>query len=98
MRINFLEFMAKHPAIFLDRDGTIIEDKGYLKDPTDIILFPSSIMALKELPEHFLLFIITNQSGISNGNLTHQAMVKSILGVYHLVLRFAKIFQQPFPK
>jgi len=63
--------MAKHPAIFFDRDGTINEDKGYLKDPADLILYPSSIRALKELQEHFLLFIITNQSGISTGNLTH---------------------------
>lgn len=68
--------MAKHPAIFLDRDGTIIEDKGYLRDPSDIVLFPSSIRALKELQEHFLLFIITNQSGISNGNLTHQEVIR----------------------
>jgi len=76
--------MAKHPAIFLDRDGTIIEDKGYLRDPADLILFPTSIRALKELQEHFLLFIITNQSGISTGNLTHMEVGrinKSLLNI-----------------
>lgn len=67
--------MARHPAIFFDRDSTIIEDKGYLRDPTDINLFPSSIRALKELQDHFLIFIITNQSGISHGNLIHQEVV-----------------------
>ena len=68
--------MAKHPAIFLDRDGTIIEDKGYLSDPADMILYPSSIRALKELQKYFLLFIITNQSGISTGNQTHMEVVR----------------------
>jgi histidinol phosphatase-like enzyme len=29
--------MGKHPAIFLDRDGTIIEDLGYIKDPSEVI-------------------------------------------------------------
>lgn len=67
--------MAKHPAIFLDRDGTIIEDRGFLREPADVILYPSSIRALRELQEHFLLFIITNQSGISTGNLTNMEVV-----------------------
>lgn len=59
--------MAKHPAVFLDRDGTIIEDKGYIKSALDIEYFPFSFKALKILQEHFLLFIITNQSGVSKG-------------------------------
>ena len=57
--------MAKHPALFLDRDGTIIEDNGYLKDPADIVFYPETFQALDVLQNHFLLFIITNQSGIS---------------------------------
>jgi histidinol-phosphate phosphatase family protein len=76
--------MAKHPAIFLDRDGTIIEDRGHLRNPADLVLYPSSIRALKELQEYFLLFIITNQSGISTGNLTHSEVVqvnKSLLNI-----------------
>jgi D-glycero-D-manno-heptose 1,7-bisphosphate phosphatase len=59
--------MVKHPAIFLDRDGTIIEDHGYIKDPLDIVFYPASFKALNILQKHFLLFIITNQSGISKG-------------------------------
>jgi len=55
--------MAKYPAIFLERDDTTDEDQGYLKDAADLILNPSGIRALKVLQEHFLLFIITNQSG-----------------------------------
>lgn len=48
--------MAKHPAIFLDRDGTIVEDRGYIKDPLDMVFYPESFKALSILQEHFLLF------------------------------------------
>ncbi len=59
--------MANRPAIFLDRDGTIIEDQGIIKDPSDVVFYPMSFKALSILQKHFLLFIITNQSGISKG-------------------------------
>lgn len=59
--------MRKHPAIFLDRDGTIIEDAGYIDKPALVEFYPCSLDALKKLQEHYLLFIITNQSGISKG-------------------------------
>lgn len=61
-----------HPAVFLDRDGTIIEDRGYIKDPLDMVFYPESFRALKLLQEYFLLFIITNQSGISKGLITEK--------------------------
>ncbi len=59
--------MAKHPAIFLDRDGTIIKDNGYISNTADVVFFPFTFKALELLQKHFLLFIITNQSGISKG-------------------------------
>jgi D-glycero-D-manno-heptose 1,7-bisphosphate phosphatase len=67
----------KHPAVFLDRDGTIVEDRGYIKDPSEIIFYPESFSALNMLQEHFLLFIITNQSGISKG-LTTEGEVQKV--------------------
>lgn len=69
--------MAMHPAIFLDRDGTIIEDRGYIKDPSDVVLYPTSFKALSILQKQFLLFIITNQSGVSKG-LTTESEVKKV--------------------
>jgi len=54
-------------AVFLDRDGTLIEDRGHLCDPSEVVFFPDTINALRRLQEHFLLFIVTNQSGISEG-------------------------------
>lgn len=52
-------------AIFLDRDGTINEDVGYLYKIKDLVLIPGAIEAMKLLQDEFLLFIITNQQGIS---------------------------------
>ena len=58
-------------AVFLDRDGTLIEDKDYLHRPEDVVIFPGVVEALKRLQdEGFLLFIVTNQSGIGRGYFT----------------------------
>ena len=55
-------------AVFLDRDGTIIFDGGYLRDPDGIELLPGAADALKRLQEaDFLLVIISNQSAIGRG-------------------------------
>jgi D-glycero-D-manno-heptose 1,7-bisphosphate phosphatase len=62
--------VAKHSAIFLDRDGTLIEDVGYIKLPSQITFYGNVYKALKLLQRDFLLFIITNQSGIGKGELT----------------------------
>jgi histidinol-phosphate phosphatase family protein len=55
------------PAVFLDRDGTLMEDVGYLGDPERAVLFPDTIPALRRLGDRFLLFIVTNQSGVGKG-------------------------------
>jgi len=55
-------------AVFLDRDGTLIKDKQHLCDPKKIDLLHGVIEGLQKLREKdFLLFIITNQSGIGRG-------------------------------
>ena len=55
-------------AVFFDRDGTLIVEKHYLKDPNLVELEPTTIDALLLLQKHgFLLFIVTNQSGIARG-------------------------------
>lgn len=64
--------MAKHPAVFLDRDGTLIEDNGFINNCSDVVLFPNTFEALELLQEYFLLFIITNQSGIEKGIITEK--------------------------
>ena len=60
----------KRSAVFLDRDGTLIEDRGNLRCPTEAIFFKNTFEALKRLQERFLLFIVSNQSGVAEGALT----------------------------
>jgi D-glycero-D-manno-heptose 1,7-bisphosphate phosphatase len=64
--------MAKHPAVFIDRDGTLIDDVGYIKQSSEVRFYPFTSEALSILQEHFLLFIITNQSGIAKGFTTEK--------------------------
>ena len=54
-------------AVFLDRDGTIIKDNGYIGKLDDLEFYSFTTRALKLLQEEFLLFIVTNQSGIGKG-------------------------------
>lgn len=61
----------KQPAVFLDRDGTLMEDVGYIADPAHVRLYPGVSEALRRLKEAgFRLVIVTNQSGIGRGYLT----------------------------
>jgi len=53
-------------AIFIDRDGVIVEDPSYVHKIEDFKLVPNAIQGLKLLKD-FKLFIITNQSGIGRG-------------------------------
>ena len=56
------------PAVFLDRDGTIIEDSGYVHEPGKVKLLPGAAQAIKQLNEHgFLTITVSNQSGIARG-------------------------------
>ena len=58
----------KKPAVFLDRDGTINEQMGYINHPSRFVLLPNVIEALRLLKKnHFLAIIVTNQSGIARG-------------------------------
>lgn len=55
-------------AIFLDRDGTLIEERDYLSTPESVVLLPGVCGALRRLQAAgFLLFVITNQSGVGRG-------------------------------
>jgi D-glycero-D-manno-heptose 1,7-bisphosphate phosphatase len=55
-------------AVFLDRDGTMIEEKFYLHRPEDVVFFPGVGEALKRLQDaDYKLIVITNQSGVGRG-------------------------------
>lgn len=60
------------PCVFLDRDGVIIIDKGYVYQRQDVVLLAGVAAALAVLRKHgFLLIVITNQSGIRRGYYNH---------------------------
>jgi D-glycero-D-manno-heptose 1,7-bisphosphate phosphatase len=62
---------ALSPAVFIDRDGTIMEDCDYCSHPKDVRIFPGVAEALRRLKSRgFKLIIITNQSGIGRGLFT----------------------------
>lgn len=55
-------------AVFLDRDGTIIEEVGYLNDPGKMQLLPYSCSSIKTLNQNgFYVIVISNQSGVARG-------------------------------
>ena len=84
--MNHDKNMSLHPAVFLDRDGTIIEDRGHLRDPSQVVFFQDTFDALRRLQEHFLLFVVTNQPGVAEGVLT-QSDVDQVNA--HVVARLA---------
>lgn len=55
-------------AFFLDRDGTINKDTGYISDPEKMILLPGAAEAIKIMnDEGYLVIVISNQSGVARG-------------------------------
>lgn len=58
-------------TILLDRDGTLIEERHYLRDPEGVALIPGAAQAMRRLTERGArFFVISNQSGIGRGLLT----------------------------
>jgi D-glycero-D-manno-heptose 1,7-bisphosphate phosphatase len=58
-------------AVFLDRDGTLMEDVGYPRDPADVRLLDGAAEALAQLRQAgYRLVVISNQAGIGRGLIT----------------------------
>lgn len=82
------------PAVFLDRDGTLIEDRGHLQSPAEVVFFPDTVRALQLLQQTFKLFIVTNQPGIAEGAISQLEVAhvhEFILG--HLAVSGVRIEQ-----
>ena len=86
-------------AVFLDRDGTLIVDAVYPKDPERVKLVPHVIEALLELQRRFLLVIVSNQSGIGRGLITPEearAVHERVMQVFDREgVRFADAYYCP---
>jgi D-glycero-D-manno-heptose 1,7-bisphosphate phosphatase len=63
------------PAVFLDRDGTIIEDVGYVSTPAQLRFIPGSIESIRMLNDAgYKVIVITNQSGVARGILSEDML------------------------
>src|SRR5712691_958773 len=68
----------KQRAVFIDRDGTISEEVGYINHPSRFRLFPYADSAIKHLNENgWLAIVITNQAGVARGYFSEE-MVQTI--------------------
>lgn len=69
--------MGKRRAVFLDRDGTINDDPGYVSTPDQMVLFPHAAEAISKLNKAgFLVIIVSNQSGIARGIIEKNTLPK----------------------
>lgn len=63
----------KKPVVFLDRDGTLIEEVNFLLNEKQIKVWPNAIHAMKLLRKAgFVLVVLSNQSGVARGYLTEE--------------------------
>ena len=59
---------APRSAVFLDRDGTLVDELGFLDDPDQVKLYPETGDAIRRLNEAgFFVALVTNQSGVARG-------------------------------
>jgi D-glycero-D-manno-heptose 1,7-bisphosphate phosphatase len=76
------EWTELRPAAFLDRDGVVIEDRGYLSDPAGIAWIPGAVEAIRRLrAQGFAPILATNQSGVGRGMFT-----QAVLDRFHAAL------------
>ena len=65
--------MQEEKVVFLDRDGTINVEKGYLHRPEDLILLPGTAKAIARLNQHgYKTVVVTNQAGVARGYYTEE--------------------------
>ena len=63
------------PAVFIDRDGTINEDVGYLAHPDELEIYPWAAEAIRMINDLGMkIVVVTNQSGVARGLYTEEAL------------------------
>ncbi|HZH90878.1 MAG TPA: HAD family hydrolase [Pyrinomonadaceae bacterium] len=76
------EASAKRRAVFIDRDGTISEEVGYVNHPSRYRVFPYAAEAIKQLNDAgWLAVLVTNQAGVARGYFT-----EDVIGAVHALL------------
>ncbi len=67
-----------NPALFLDRDGVIIENRpNYVRTWSDVSIYPQAVRALKKIEaSEFKIYMLTNQSAVGRGIISHSTAAK----------------------
>ena len=72
------------PAVFFDRDGTLMEDVDYCCDPAQVAVYPDATATLRRLRSNgFRLVMVTNQSGIGRGYFTEDDFQRVQTELFH---------------
>ena len=88
---------AKHAAVFLDRDGTLIREVNYLTAIEQIEILPTVAPALKLLRGHgFKLVVVTNQSVVARGLLSEWGLQKIHAEIVHRLAQEGAILDAIF--
>lgn len=77
------QFAPGRPAVFLDRDGVLLEDVHFLRNATQVNILPGVVGALRVLREQYYIIVVTNQSGVARGLLTED----DLLGIHSRLVR-----------
>jgi D-glycero-D-manno-heptose 1,7-bisphosphate phosphatase len=68
---------TKRPALFMDRDGTVSEEVGYVNHPSRFRVFPYAAEAIRLLNENgWLAILVTNQAGVARGYFSEDVIVQ----------------------
>jgi D,D-heptose 1,7-bisphosphate phosphatase len=69
--------MKGQAAVFMDRDGTINEEVGYLDNIDKLVVYPQAFAAIRKINENGMkTVVITNQSGVARGIFTEDLVVE----------------------
>jgi D-glycero-D-manno-heptose 1,7-bisphosphate phosphatase len=102
-KISYKEIMSYlSKALFLDRDGIIIEDAGYTKDPNLVVLIPEIIPVIKKAHEkQYKIIVVTNQSGLGRHSISLDNYTQVTHRMFELLeketsLHFSAVYFAPF--
>lgn len=72
-----MDAKAKSPAVFLDRDGVLTEENGYITLPEKLKIFPYAAESVRKIRQKgYYAIVITNQSGVARGLFTEEALCR----------------------
>ena len=70
-----IDMTGKKPAVFLDRDGVLAREKGYVASKSEMELFPYAAECVAQIHQKgYYAIVITNQSGVARGFFTEESL------------------------